>query len=202
MHDEAGADRQTAAFAGGPFLPPLSLCALYRPLYHTAQGRPARPVRSWFSAAGRSWADAHRGPCPRVTPDRCQRKAKAVTERTVLQMKTNTMNANISKEMRKEVYRRDGFRCALCDSTDGLQIHHIKPRGRGGADHAMNLITLCWRCHAAAHGSLLMLDEYAPAGATTDAQIHQMMDDLELACVEYVSDYYAEQGEIWYPWEG
>lgn len=116
--------------------------------------------------------------------------------------KTNTMNANISKEMRKEVYRRDGFRCALCDSTDGLQIHHVKPRGRGGADHPMNLITLCWRCHAAAHGSLLMLDEYAPAGATTDAQIRQMMDDLELACVEYVADYYAEQGEIWYPWEG
>ena len=29
-----------------------------------------------------------------------------------------------------------------------------------------------------------------------------MMDDLELACVEYVSDYYAERGEIWYPWEG
>ena len=29
-----------------------------------------------------------------------------------------------------------------------------------------------------------------------------MMDDVELACVEYVADYYAEQGEIWYPWEG
>lgn len=201
MHDEAGADRQTAAFAGGPFLPPLSLRALYRPLYHTAQGRSARPVQVRRCYAGRSWADAHQGPCPRVPPDRCQREAKAVTERTVLPMK-NTMTASISKELRKEVYRRDGFRCALCDSTDGLQIHHVKPRGRGGADHPMNLITLCWRCHAAAHGSLLMLDEYAPAGATTDAQIRQMMDDLELACVEYVSDYYAEQGEIWYPWEG
>lgn len=116
--------------------------------------------------------------------------------------KTNTMSANIPNEMRKEVYRRDGFRCALCDSTDGLQIHHIKPRGRGGANHPMNLITLCWRCHAAAHGSLLMLDEYAPAGATADQQIRTMMDDIEQACVEYVADYYAEQGEIWYPWEG
>ena len=28
-----------------------------------------------------------------------------------------------------------------------------------------------------------------------------MMDDVEQACVEYVSDYYAEQGEIWYPWD-
>lgn len=154
--------------------------------------RPARCVARQ-SAAGRLQASA----LPSRVPGRCRKAA----ERTVHDM-TNTMNANISKEMRKEVYRRDGFRCALCDSTDGLQIHHIKPRGQGGADHPMNLITLCWRCHAAAHGSLLMLDEYAPAGATTDAQIRQMMDDLELACVEYVSDYYAEQGEIWYPWEG
>lgn len=118
---------------------------------------------------------------------------------------TKNMNASISKELRREVYRRDGFRCALCDSTDGLQIHHVKPRGQGGANHPMNLITLCWRCHAAAHGSLLMLDEYALAAqpdATTDDRIRGMMADIELACVEYVADYYAEQGEIWYPWEG
>lgn len=119
-------------------------------------------------------------------------------------MKTNTMNANISKEMRKEVYRRDGFRCALCDSTDGLQIHHVKPRGQGGADHPMNLITLCWRCHAATHGSILLLDEYPSHDEfpNIEQQIQAMKDDLELACVEYVSDYYAKQGEIWYPWEG
>lgn len=101
----------------------------------------------------------------------------------------NSMNANISKELRKEVYRRDGFRCALCDSTDGIQIHHVKPRGRGGADHPMNLITLCWRCHAAAHGSILLLDEYPSHDEfpNIEQQIRAMMDELELACVEYVS---------------
>ena len=116
----------------------------------------------------------------------------------------NSMNANISRELRKEVYRRDGFRCALCDSTDGIQIHHVKPRGRGGAGHPMNLITLCWRCHAAAHGSILLLDEYPSHDEfpNIEQQIRAMMDELELACVEYVSDYYAERGEIWYPWEG
>lgn len=105
------------------------------------------------------------------------------------------MTANISKETRKQVYRRDGWRCALCDSTDGLQIHHIKPRGKGGADHPMNLITLCWRCHNAAHGGKMVTDY---PGETPE----QVRDDLELACVEYVSDYYAERGEIWYPWYG
>lgn len=138
---------------------------------------------------------------PSCVPGWCRKTA----ERTVPDMaKTNTMTANVSKEMRKEVYRRDGFRCALCDSTDGLQIHHVKPRGRGGADHPMNLITLCWRCHAAGHGSILLLDEYPSHDEfpNIEQQIQAMKDDLELACVEYVSDYYAERGEIWYPWEG
>lgn len=116
--------------------------------------------------------------------------------------KTNTMTANVSKELRKEVYRRDGFRCALCDSTDGIQIHHVKPRGRGGADHPMNLITLCWRCHAAAHGNMVDASCYANVDPmkirkmTPQQRIKAVIDEIELACVEYVSDYYAERGEI------
>ena len=119
----------------------------------------------------------------------------------------NTMSAGIPNSMRKEVYKRDGYRCAICDSTDGLQLHHVKPRGRGGADHPMNLITLCWRCHAAVHGSI-MGDEYAAAAAGLDAgmtpeqQRQELMYFMELECVKYVADYYAEQGEIWYPWDG
>ena len=74
-----------------------------------------------------------------------------------------TMNASIPNTTRREVYRRDGWRCALCDSTDGIQIHHVKPRGKGGSDHPMNLITLCWRCHAAAHGSIMQADPWIRA---------------------------------------
>ena len=118
----------------------------------------------------------------------------------------NTMNANIDNKTRKAVYRRDGFRCALCDSTDGLQIHHVKPRGKGGCDHPMNLITLCWRCHAAAHGSI-MSDAYAamiePAFLKEDMTTQErIMAQLELDCIVYLADYYAERGEIWYPWDG
>ena len=115
------------------------------------------------------------------------------------------MTANVNNKLRRQVYERDGFRCALCDSTDVIQIHHIKPRGRGGANHPMNMITLCWRCHSAAHGSLMMLDQYAiesDPDATTDDRIRDMMEQFELDCIQYVADYYAEQGEIWYPWDG
>lgn len=106
------------------------------------------------------------------------------------------MYAGISNTMRKGVYKRDGYRCALCDSTSGLQVHHIMPRGQGGADHPMNLITLCWRCHAAAHGSI-MGDTTLPA-----EERKQIALDVELAAVQYVADYYAERGEEWYPWDG
>lgn len=79
------------------------------------------------------------------------------------------MTANIDNKLRKAIYRRDGFRCALCDSTDGLQIHHVVPRGRGGSrTNPHNLITLCWRCHAAAHGSIMFLDDYAAVAAVTE----------------------------------
>lgn len=116
------------------------------------------------------------------------------------------MNAGISREMRKAVYKRDGWRCVVCDATEGLQIHHIKPRGKGGANHPMNLVTLCWRCHAAVHGSI-MGDEYTTAagcekGMTPEDVRREVMFYMELEITRYISDYYAEQGEIWYPWDG
>lgn len=118
------------------------------------------------------------------------------------------MTANIDYKMRKEVYKRDGYRCALCDSTDGLQVHHIHPRGKGGANHPMNMITLCWRCHNAAHGSMIddsifglfdTEDMRKMSPRTRRAYIEQQM---EFEICRYMGDLYAEQGEIWYPWEG
>ena len=109
---------------------------------------------------------------------------------------TNTMAAGITKEMRREVYRRDGWRCALCDATDGIQIHHAIPRGQGGADHPWNLITLCWRCHAACHGSY-----YDESYCTYDDR-DKLADDMQLECIRYLGDYYNELEGAWYPYDG
>lgn len=100
---------------------------------------------------------------------------------------TVLIGAGIPKETRKGVYKRDGWRCALCDSSDGIQIHHVIPRGEGGSDFPENLITLCWRCHALAHGKKVL-----------DA-VDLTPEDVEQACVEYVADLYA--GEGWYPFK-
>ena len=62
------------------------------------------------------------------------------------------MYAKLSPDLRKAIYRRDGFQCAVCGSTRYLQIHHYIHRGQGGNDSPHNLITLCSDCHALAHG--------------------------------------------------
>ena len=88
------------------------------------------------------------------------------------------MTANIDNTTRKAIYRRDGYRCALCDSTKYLQIHHVIPRGRGGSNHVHNLICLCSDCHALAHGTNLR-----------DWQ-DITQEDIEQAIVEYLADMY------------
>ena len=94
------------------------------------------------------------------------------------------ISARIDNRTRKAVYRRDHYRCALCDSPRYIQVHHVIPKGQGGSVTSMhNLITLCQHCHAAVHG--LDVDHYwTPA-------------DIALACVEYVADYYAPD---WWPY--
>jgi hypothetical protein len=53
----------------------------------------------------------------------------------------------ITGEKRRAVIWRDGKRCALCQITRNLTIHHILPRQDGGGDEMDNLITLCSKCH-------------------------------------------------------
>ena len=108
-----------------------------------------------------------------------------------MKSKTYTTSANIPNATRKAVYRRDGFMCAVCGDPRSLQIHHAVHRSRGGSNDPQNLITLCWRCHALAHGTRL-----------PDMPDYMDVDWMEQTIVEYLSDYYAEnQGKPWYPLE-
>lgn len=44
----------------------------------------------------------------------------------------NGMAAGIPNSVRRGVYKRDGWRCALCDSTDGLQTIMCGPGAKAG----------------------------------------------------------------------
>jgi len=94
------------------------------------------------------------------------------------------MYPKLTNQLRKSIYRRDGYRCALCDSSQGLQIHHVVHRGQGGTDSPQNLITLCSYCHSHVHGRPLY-------------DTPMTAEDLEQACIEYLADYYAPD---WNPW--
>ena len=48
---------------------------------------------------------------------------------------------------RKNVLRRDRFRCQYCNSRDRLTIDHVMPKSRGGRDTWDNLVTACTRCN-------------------------------------------------------
>ena len=96
------------------------------------------------------------------------------------------MYSGLTNEKRKQIYKRDGWQCALCSCTRYLQIHHYIPRGQGGSDYPDNLITLCSTCHAQVHGYIpLPSDEWT-------------IEDMEQAIVEYLEDYYMED---WYPYK-
>lgn len=49
---------------------------------------------------------------------------------------------------RDNIFRRDDFRCAYCDSTKDLTIDHIYPKSRGGLNTWENLITSCFSCNS------------------------------------------------------
>lgn len=105
------------------------------------------------------------------------------------------MNANTTNKIRKSVYRRDGYRCALCDYTRHLQIHHVVPRGQGGPrDNVMNMICLCSDCHAMVHG----IDLRGWTNCKEDREMYQ--EDAKQCIIEYLADYYAGEGYLWNPW--
>ena len=95
-----------------------------------------------------------------------------------------TMYANITKETRKAIYKRDFYCCALCDCPTDIQVHHVIPRAQGGTDSMHNLITLCRYCHS-----------LAPGRPLNDTDI--TAEDIEQACVEYLADYYAPNFNPW-----
>jgi 5-methylcytosine-specific restriction endonuclease McrA len=53
--------------------------------------------------------------------------------------------------LRKQVLRRDGWRCQSCGTMSTLEVHHKEFRSQSGDDSEQNLITLCAICHDILH---------------------------------------------------
>jgi len=56
----------------------------------------------------------------------------------------------ISKKLRFEIFKRDGFSCAYCGQTPPLvtlEIDHIEPVSKGGLNDINNYVTACFDCN-------------------------------------------------------
>ena len=56
----------------------------------------------------------------------------------------------LSKKIRFEVFKRDGFKCQYCGKSAPdvvLHVDHINPVSNGGTNDIMNLITSCSECN-------------------------------------------------------
>lgn len=52
------------------------------------------------------------------------------------------------KDVRTEIFNRDGNLCLNCKSPERLTIDHIMPISKGGDNHLDNLQTLCKSCNS------------------------------------------------------
>jgi len=53
--------------------------------------------------------------------------------------------------LHRSVLERDSWRCQICGSMVGLEVHHMIPKSLLGPDAEENLITLRPRCHDKIH---------------------------------------------------
>lgn len=66
-------------------------------------------------------------------------------------MANDAEHAKVTRAMRYDILRRDGFKCVRCGRgrEDGVKLHvdHIVPVSRGGKSTMDNLQTLCEDCN-------------------------------------------------------
>ena len=83
--------------------------------------------------------------------ERERKREKRRQEYQDRRMANDAEHAKVTRAMRYDVLRRDGFRCVRCGRgrEDGVKLHvdHIVPVSRGGKSTMDNLQTLCEDCN-------------------------------------------------------
>lgn len=93
-----------------------------------------------------------------------------------------TKRKTLSKKIRFEVFKRDGFKCQYCGANPPniiLEVDHIKPVSKGGSNELDNLITSCFNCNRGKSDNLI---EDAPE---TIKDKHKVLEEKKLQLDEY-----------------
>lgn len=95
----------------------------------------------------------------------------------------------VTKRLRFEILRRDGFRCTYCGSSpsDGAELHvdHVVPQALGGTDDPSNLTTSCADCNAGKSSSSPTPEQVAAVEAADLTWRHQVAEALEAIKLEH-----------------
>jgi len=98
------------------------------------------------------------------------------------------MREPLSKKLRFDVFKRDGFACVYCGThpseTTILEVDHVHPVIEGGTNEIDNLVTACFDCNRGKGKHLLStipqsLEEKALQTAEREAQIRAYYEILE-----------------------
>lgn len=74
-------------------------------------------------------------------------------------MARNVEERKKGDRLRNKILKRDNYQCALCKSTEDLEVHHMQAIYMQGKSTEDNLLTLCSECH-----------RYAPEGSIEQNQ--------------------------------
>ncbi len=93
----------------------------------------------------------------------------------------------MSKKLRFEVFKRDGFKCQYCGAhppTAILEPDHIKPVADGGTNDMDNLVTACFNCNRGKAANSLdsvpqSLADKAASVAEREAQLRGYSEVME-----------------------
>lgn len=98
------------------------------------------------------------------------------------------MRESLSKKLRFDVFKRDGFACVYCGTHPSeaviLEVDHVHPVIEGGTNEIDNLVTACFDCNRGKGKHLLStvpqsLEEKAMQTAEREAQIRAYYEILE-----------------------
>lgn len=67
---------------------------------------------------------------------------------SIIRLRSNNRHAKPKIQLnRKNIMKRDNFKCMYCGSTSELTIDHIVPKSKGGKTTWENLVTACNPCN-------------------------------------------------------
>jgi hypothetical protein len=114
---------------------------------------------------------------------------------------------SLSKRLRFEIFKRDGFRCVYCGTTPTqsvLHVDHVVPVAEGGTDDPSNLATSCADCNGGKSAVPLERKTLAPARTAEEVADHaeqirayleeqRRLEDTYKDVAETVASYWEER---------